>query len=342
MHDVHYINSPSQLPDFTGKKNLIWLTDENVAVHCLPHIPGDIVNPTNTVIIPSGEENKSIDTSVRVFNKLVDWGADRDTTLISLGGGVITDIGGFVASTYKRGIRFIHIPTSLIGMADASIGGKTGVNLVGHKNLIGTFSLPEKVIIFTPFLRSLPSAHILSGFAELLKTGLIKDEHLWLKLAQVNPDKHLDWEPLIKSSVDIKLNLIYADLYDKGARQALNFGHTIGHAIEGWGMSEGQQSISHGKAVAAGILTEAFLSHLKTGLSKESLKRIVRMIDKFFPRITLQDSVIPSLIRLMRNDKKNENSEVKFTLLKSIGQYITSVTCNEDEITEALQFYSSK
>jgi len=284
--------------------------------------------------MPSGEQHKNLKTCEMVWYQLTEHGADRSTILVNLGGGVVTDLGGFVASTYMRGIRFIHVPTSLLGMVDAAIGGKTGVDFGGLKNMVGLFARPEAVIVDSNFLKTLPSKQYRNGLAEVLKHAFISDPEL-LAMMEENEDE------LISRSIQVKMDVVERDEFESGERKKLNFGHTIGHAIESR-LLDGEKEVLHGEAVAAGIIMESFLSNQIAGLSKEELSSIVEVIDFVFSRIELSgDDDWQAIKKLMLFDKKNLNGSVRFVLLKSIGHAVTDQAVTEHLLDEAFHFYTS-
>lgn len=284
--------------------------------------------------IPAGEQHKNLKTCEMAWYQLTEHGADRNTILLNLGGGVVTDLGGFVASTYMRGIRFVQIPTSLLGMVDAAIGGKTGVDFGGLKNMVGLFSRPEAVIVDSNFLKTLPANQYRNGLAEVLKHAFISDVDL-LTLIDGSQDE------LISRSILVKMEVVNCDEFESGERKKLNFGHTVGHAIESH-LLDTEQAILHGEAIAAGMILESFLSNKIAGLAKEELSSIVEVIDSMFSRLELTGSDWNSIKKLMLFDKKNRNGSVRFVLLKSIGHAVTDQAVTEHLLDEAFDFYMSK
>src|ERR1700758_1124811 len=269
-YPIYFTNTLTELADFVKKGNysrFFVLTDENTGKHCLPvlreHI--DELDNYDIIEINAGEESKSIDFCVGVWKMLIDFGADRQSLLINLGGGVISDMGGFAASTFKRGIDFVHVPTTLLSQVDASVGGKTGIDLDNIKNIIGTFTQPKAVFIEHEFLRTLPPRQILSGLAEMLKHGLIADATYWNELKYSDLDNPS--AALVYHSIEIKNKVVIADPHEKGIRKSLNFGHTVGHAIETYSLMNDKDPLSHGEAIAVGMICEAYISHQRTGLS---------------------------------------------------------------------------
>jgi len=320
-------------------ENTFILTDENTAA-LLPDLIKTISKLQNavTIEIPSGEANKTIKTCLNIWQKLSNNQVNKRALIINLGGGVITDLGGFVASTYKRGIDFLNIPTTLLAMTDAAIGGKTGVDLDNFKNQVGMISSPVGIYYDSNFLSTLPKNELISGFAEVLKHGLVKSKSYWKKCTNVSFD-NLNWEDVILGSVEIKCAVVKRDPYEKGERKLLNFGHTIGHAIETFMMNQ-STPIMHGEAVAIGIICESYISTKMAKLSKIELEEITTNISKLFPKIELKKSTFLTLIELMRNDKKNISNEINFSLLDSIGKGIYDQNCSEEMIIEALSYYA--
>jgi 3-dehydroquinate synthase len=317
------------------------LVDENTLQHCLPQLVGRVKSLANAEIVEleSGERNKTIEVCTQVWQVLGELGADRKSLLINLGGGVITDMGGFIASTFKRGIAFVNVPTTLLSQIDASVGGKTGVDLNGLKNEIGVFADPQQVIIVPDFLRTLPRREMLSGFAEALKHGLICDRNFWESLLEVNIGDSADWEEVILRSIRIKLEIVTEDPQESGKRRLLNFGHTIGHALESFFLEQAESSLLHGEAVAAGMVAEAFLSSQLAGLPQEELEQITTSLLLRFGAVTIDPMADHRLVELMRNDKKNESGQIRFVLLESIGTAVYDKKVNARQVIEALDYY---
>jgi len=287
-YPIFFDNSINELVNFVKKGNysrFFILTDENTAKHCLPIIKEKIEDLDNFDIIEinAGEESKDIDFCIGIWKMLIDFGADRQSLMINLGGGVISDLGGFAASTFKRGIDFVHVPTTLLSQVDASVGGKTGIDIDSIKNIIGTFTQPKAVFIEYGFLKSLPPRQILSGLAEMLKHGLICDAAYWEQLK--NSDLTNPSAQLIYHSIEIKNKVIIEDPRETGIRKSLNFGHTIGHAVETYSLLHDDGGhLSHGEAIAIGMICEAYLSHKKTGLSAGELAEITNILSALYPK----------------------------------------------------------
>ncbi|WP_185852271.1 3-dehydroquinate synthase [Blattabacterium cuenoti] len=305
-------------------KNTFILVDDMTFNHCLPilfhHI--DFLKKSNVIKIKSGEKEKNIYTCIQICKSLEEFKATRKSLIINLGGGVITDTGGFVASIFKRGIRFINIPTTLLGMVDAAIGYKTGVNLDSIKNEIGSFYVPEFLIIDTYFLKTLPNKEIFSGMAEMFKHGLIADKNFWKKMNQIQTDitqNQNEWTHLIHQSILIKQKIVDQDPKEKGLRKILNFGHTIGHALESYFMN--MNKMLHGIAVTIGMMYESWISFKINGLSMSDYKEIKSTLSALCPiRNQIFDLEINKLLLIMEHDKKNEKNKIQFSLLKEIGK----------------------
>ena len=301
-------NSFSKLDISTYSKVAI-LVDENTKRDCLFKLPQ--IENALIIEIKSGEEYKNISTCSFIWEQLTINNFDRNSLLINLGGGVIGDMGGFCAATYKRGLEFIHIPTTLLAMVDASVGGKLGIDFKGFKNQIGLFNNPKAVLISSEFLETLAESELKSGFAEVVKHALISDNSLWLKLKNT-PFTDLDWEDIIDTSIQIKNKIVLADPFEKGERKKLNFGHTFGHAIESYYLEKGTP-ISHGEAVFMGMILETKISDLSES-DKNEIKNYV--LSNFALPYTPKKS---SLHKFLINDKKNQNGKINFTLLNGIG-----------------------
>ena len=325
------------------------LVDENTRHHCLPILLSHSIILKNSEIleIPSGEKNKSIESAVQLWNTLLTKHADRHSLLINLGGGVISDLGGFIASTFHRGIPYINIPTTLMAQVDAAIGGKTGLNFGNIKNQVGTFYSPKTVIIHTGFLKTLNKEHIANGFAEVIKYALIKDVILWKKLEKLHLNDHivnlssndLSWEELVDQSIKIKYDIIQEDFHEENIRKLLNFGHTFGHALEALSMKDFNPGLNHGHAVAMGIIFESYLSFKQTGLANEDLNSIVSLILSNYEYFPIQDSSSGQLIEFMSHDKKNKDHNIYFTLLQRSGKAIIDQRCDNELIQDALKYY---
>lgn len=319
-----------------GYHPVVVLADDHTARHCLPVLQDALagVVSLHPVAVPPGEPSKSLYSAEQIWHFMLDLQASRKTLLINLGGGMITDLGGFSAALYKRGVDFVHIPTSLLAQVDAAIGGKTAVNVGAHKNMIGTFTMPRAVFIYPGFLRTLPGAEYRSGMAEVLKHALIADAHYWQSLTTASAAGE---EAMISRSVAIKTEIILRDPHETGERKKLNFGHTIGHAIEAWSLHTGKP-VLHGTAVAAGMLAEAWLSQQRAGLSASALQEITDALKPFDP-VLFSAADIPEILGYMRNDKKNAGDEIRFVLLTAIGNCAIDHAVPDRLIIEALHYY---
>lgn len=331
--------------DYLDKKNqsgcrFYILTDENTKKHCLdkfvkntPHIE----NYTN-ICVSSGEAHKILKTCEMIWKTLIDDYAGRNSLLINLGGGVISDMGGFAASVYKRGIPHCNVPTSLLGMIDAAIGGKTALDFMGLKNILGTFTPAENTYIDTSFLQTLPEEQLRSGFAELLKIALIADKKLWEQLLPVGYKDILAKPEIISSAIILKDKIVQNDPKEQGFRKVLNFGHTIGHAVEAYSVQHGKNPLLHGDAVSIGMICETWISNKVGGLPDDEMNaiidKIIATVGKF--KLNLEPN---ELLRMIRNDKKNAGSKINFTLLNSIGKASIDNHFSEKLIFEALKYY---
>ncbi|MBQ4915203.1 3-dehydroquinate synthase [Maribacter sp. MMG018] len=323
-----------------GYSTIFILVDENTHELCLPQFMAEISGEYHFEIIEiaSGEEHKTIDTCVGVWEALSELGADRKSLMINLGGGVLTDLGGFVASTFKRGIDFINVPTTLLSMVDASVGGKTGVDLGNLKNQIGVINQPQMVLIVTDFLETLEERQVKSGFAEMLKHGLIKDSNYWHALKRAKSLSEL--KEHIYTSVEIKNNVVLQDPTEQNIRKILNYGHTLGHAIESYFLeNQEKKTLLHGEAIAIGMILEGYLSNKLTGLNTEELKNIKETFLNYYDKISFTKNDIEKIIALLKYDKKNSHGNINFVLLKAIGETQTDVRIEPDLYSEAFAYY---
>ena len=313
------------------------LVDENTKQCCLP-ILDSILSEYELIEIKSGEENKTLSTCDYIWKKLTSCGFDRHALLINLGGGVIGDMGGFCAATYKRGISFINIPTTLLSMVDASVGGKLGIDFGPYKNHIGLFKTPDNVIIDPIFLETLPLNELRSGYAEIIKHALISGHSDW-EMLKDKSFPELDWIELIKHSVATKSEIVVSDFKEEGLRKILNFGHTIGHAIESYYLNKGKQKLLHGEAVAIGIICETYLSTKLTGISREEYLEISTYVGGIFNKVDLQLNELEEIAELAKQDKKNAQNNIQAVLLKSIGNPIIDCHISTSEIKSSLVEY---
>ncbi|PWK19974.1 3-dehydroquinate synthase [Xanthomarina spongicola] len=320
------------------------LVDENTHEHCLPKFLSNLETQLDIEIIEieSGELHKNIETCSGVWNALSELDADRKSLIINLGGGVITDLGGFVASTFKRGIDFINVPTTLLAMVDASIGGKNGVDLGHLKNQIGVINTGKMVLIDSSFLNTLPDNQMRSGLAEMLKHGLIYSETYWNKFHNVNELNSKTLDDLIYESIEIKNTIVEVDPFENNLRKTLNYGHTIGHAIESYYLSNASKTpLLHGEAIAIGMILATYISTGLTDFPKNDCDKIKETILQIFGQPTILEEDFSAIIDLLKFDKKNEHGIVNFVLLKKIGE--TKVNCQVENslIIEAFKYYNS-
>jgi 3-dehydroquinate synthase len=318
------------------------LVDENTRELCLPILKNKCSGLEDAMVIEihSSESNKTIASVEKIWQQLVVGNAVRKSLMICLGGGLTTDVGGFAAATFKRGINFIHIPTTLLAMVDASIGGKTGVNLNSIKNQIGVFALPEAVFIFEEFLKTLPARQKLSGYAEMLKHAMIHSETLFEKFIILNSHEKVCTEENILESAAVKMDIVNQDFNETGLRKALNFGHTIGHAVESYSQKYDSDPLLHGEAIAIGLICESFISMRMLGLDKNDLKRLANLISWHFPHYRFKSRPGAELLALMCHDKKNaSSSQLNFSLIRAIGEPAFDQFPGEKLILESLHFY---
>lgn len=321
------------------------LVDSNTEKLCLQQFLSEFSTekPLKIISIDAGELHKHIETCSGVWEALSELGADRKSLLINLGGGVVTDLGGFVASTFKRGIDFINIPTTLLSMVDASVGGKTGVDLGALKNQIGVIVNPKMVLIDSLYLNTLPSEEYRSGYAEMLKHGLIHDKSYWDLLSNFKKISTDEIKELIYHSVGIKNEVVSEDPYEYGTRKKLNFGHTLGHAIESFCLTHSEiTTLLHGEAIAIGMITEAYLSTELTGLSSNECNNIKKVFDSIYPRVDFTKKNIDAILELLQYDKKNSHGKIKFVLLEAIGRTVIDVEVPKELFLKAFQYYAEK
>lgn len=317
------------------------LCDENTALHCLPKITTALPENVHIIQIQAGETYKTLESCAYIWEELTRQAFDRNGLLINLGGGVIGDMGGFCASTYKRGMRFLNLPTTLLAAVDASIGGKLGIDFQGFKNHIGLFRTPERVIIDADFLNSLPEEEMRSGYAEVVKHALIADAKHWDYLRQLPWYKH-NWQRLIAHSVKIKQQIVSQDPEEKGLRKALNFGHTLGHAIESYLLPDPNRRLLHGEAIALGMQCAAWLSHRLCGLAEADMQKICRYIESIWPQPEFTEAELEAIALLSLQDKKNTASQRQFSLLPAIGKVEVNVPVTEKLVMEALHWQQKK
>lgn len=323
---------------------LFVLTDSNTYTHCLSHFLAQVATEIEIEVIEiePGEAHKTIDTCVQLWHSLTELGGDRKSLLLNLGGGVISDLGGFVASTFKRGIDFINIPTTLLAMVDASIGGKNGVDLGTLKNQVGVINVPKAVLIDPIYLETMPANEMRSGLAEMLKHGLIFDQNYWEKLQHLNQLTTEDLEQLIYESVLIKNAIVLQDPTENGIRKALNFGHTLGHAIESYFLEDQtKETLLHGEAIAIGMILESYLSLQKNLIKPEEYLQIKSTLQSLYPPVAFTENDIKNVMELLIHDKKNEHGAVQYALLNGIGTTKINQFTDDEWISKAFKDYQS-
>ena len=319
----------------------IILCDDNTLIHCLPLLLQNTqqFEDAEVIEIENGEQSKSIEIAMHIWQTLLDVKADKQTLIINLGGGVVSDLGGFVASTYKRGIDFINIPTSLLAMADASVGGKTGIDFGGIKNSIGTISQPKAVFIYPDFLQTLANNHLKNGLAEVYKIALISSTFLWKTVSA--PSSAISLDQLMIKSVALKNGIVKKDPTEKNIRKALNFGHTVGHAIEATLLTT-KSALLHGEAIIVGIIMESWLSYQKKLLTKLELIEIKEtLLTRFKPK-AIDKKYLVAIIELMTQDKKNKSQQILATLLHGIGNYQLDVSITFAQVEKAFDYYNTQ
>jgi 3-dehydroquinate synthase len=316
--------------------SLAVLVDENTRRHCLPLIAPVLPN-TFVIEVKSGEDEKNINTAVIIWQAMTEQALDRHACLIVLGGGVLGDMGGFCAATYKRGIDFILIPTTLLAQVDASIGGKLGVDFNHFKNHIGVFQKPALTLLFNGFLKTLSEAELRSGFAEVIKHTLISDASLWKEIVSKNL-KDQDWEQLIQHSVEFKAQVTTTDPKEKGLRKILNAGHTIGHALESYLLAKGRR-ILHGEAIAVGLIAEGYIAKKQGSLSDAEFNTITGFILRIYGKVKVDSDELTSIAQLTLQDKKNRENKIMCVLLDGIGRARWDCEISLESVTEALSFY---
>lgn len=336
-------NSLNQFIEEYQPSTIAVITDTNTSKYCKNLLISRLVYNSKIfeICIDSGEENKSLETCISVWNQLSKRNFDRKLLIINLGGGVVTDLGGFVAATFLRGVTFINIPTSLLAMVDASVGGKTGIDLGVLKNQVGVMANPKMVIIDGHYLKTLPENHFNSGIAEILKHGLIHSENHWkkLKTAKIALET-AGLSEIIYDSVQIKNNIVKQDYYETGLRKSLNFGHTLGHAIESSSLSRKQKKpLLHGEAIAVGIVLEAYLSHIYLGFPIKTVNEIKSEFKIYFEPVSFDNESITNIISYLIFDKKNKNKQINFVLLKTIESPVLDIQVSNDHILEAFGYY---
>ena len=348
QYQIHFnTNCYKELNEFIANSNfskLFILVDTNTHEACLPTFLS-VLETTLTIEIieiESGEEHKTINTCLGVWNALSELDADRKSLIINLGGGVVTDLGAFVASTFKRGIQYINVPTSLLAMVDASVGGKTGVDLGALKNQVGVINFSAMVLIDTVYLNTLPANELRSGYAEMLKHGLIQDEAYWNELLNLSQLTLSSIDTLIFKSVVIKNNVVSQDPNENGLRKTLNYGHTLGHAIESLCLdSPHKTTLLHGEAIAIGMVLATYISHKLLGFPAEKLDLIKQTMIDLYGKVTFEESDYQDIISLLKFDKKNSHGNINFVLLNDIASTKIDCIVENSLILEAFNYYNS-
>ncbi|ARS36297.1 3-dehydroquinate synthase [Pontibacter actiniarum] len=314
------------------------LVDENTLHHCYPQLKRHL--PEHDLIqVKSGEANKTLQTCEHIWQRMTELNLDRWSVLVNLGGGVIGDMGGFCAAVFKRGIFFVQVPTTLLAQVDASVGGKTGIDFHGLKNHIGVYQEPQAVFIDPAFLQTLPQRELKSGYAEIIKHWLIADKDMFMEQRHIGLFTE-DWEGLIRHSVNIKSGVVEADPLEGGLRKVLNFGHTVGHAVESYLLEQQERALLHGEAVAVGMLCEAWISKKHGLLSEQELSRIETFLVSVYEKATLAEQDIQHIAQLALQDKKNTKSTINCTLLSGIGKAVYDQPITVQEIIESLRYYT--
>jgi len=317
---------------------VICIVDDNTISHCLPILESRIASEVNKIIIKSGEKYKTIDTCSKIWKEMMHLGADRHSLVITLGGGVVGDMGGFCAATYMRGIDFVHVPTTLLSQVDSAVGGKLGVDHHGYKNMVGLIKNPNEVHIFPEFVKSLPVREIFSGYAEMIKHCLIDDGSFWTQISSINPLTHTEWTDLIYRSVHTKYQITEEDPLEKTVRKKLNFGHTLGHAIESENLKR-EFPLLHGEAIAIGMICESHIAFQKGLLNKSILDEITQVILDLYDYHPEALTEVTDIIGHTRHDKKNKGGKVLCTLLTAIGISVIDQEITEEEMRLSIDYY---
>lgn len=344
---VHFNNAFIELWKYLNENfhsKLFILVDANTRKYCLPYFlkKNEEKLDFEIIEIEAGEMHKNMDTCGIIWNQLTYLGADRKSVLINLGGGVITDMGGFAASTFKRGIRFVNIPTTLLSMVDASVGGKTGVDLGVLKNQIGLFSSPEMVLIDTTFLKTLSDREMRSGLAEIIKYGLTFDKSIWRDIQNMKMSELEVMDDLVHRSIEIKNDVVLKDLMEENLRKTLNFGHTMGHAIESYFMeSKDKNSLTHGEAIAIGMVIELYYSSKLFNFPMSETESLKSFVVDYFGKVAILVSDFDAIISLMKYDKKNVNGMVNFILLKNDDEFAFDVQLDRELLLDGFKYYNN-
>jgi len=322
--------------------NIFILCDKNTQKYCLPLFlkENKALKGANVFSVSAGEKHKTLDTALTCWNFLLDNNADKNSLLICLGGGVVCDLGGFIASTFKRGMHFINVPTTLLAMADASVGGKNGIDFNGYKNLIGTITQPEGVFINESFFKTLPARQIKNGFAEIAKAALIGDKKLWKKFLSLSKLPETSLTSFILDSVSVKNKIVLKDPTEKNIRKILNFGHTAGHAIETHFLGK-KNSLLHGEAIAIGMCVELCLGKILTLTSPKIAIEAFLFFKKHYKLPSFSEKEIEIFIGLMQHDKKNKNGELNFALIEDVAKPLINISASAKDVKEAFILYNN-
>ncbi|WP_428660658.1 3-dehydroquinate synthase [Runella sp.] len=318
--------------------NYVVITDTNTRKHCYPRLK-PYLPKHHLIVVPAGEQHKNLTTSEQIWGEMTRLQLDRHAVVFNLGGGVIGDMGGFCAATYKRGIDFVQIPTTLLSQVDASVGGKLGIDFQGFKNHLGVFTQPKIVLIDASFLQTLSYIELRSGFGEIIKHCLIADAAKWEEIRKKDFEEQY-WPDLIAHSVEIKKRVVAEDPTEKGLRKILNFGHTIGHAVETYFLSKPpKERLLHGEAIAAGMIMEAYIAYRKKLIDLQTLEQIEEFIFSVYGKVDLKLSDVPTVIQLAQQDKKNKGGELRFSLLTGVGSCGFDIKVSPSEIQQAAVYY---
>ena len=350
MHELSFIPGNKALAEklITCNGSLFVLMDEHTHRFCYPRISEILPIQHHQIIIGAGEEHKNLKTCEYIWKQLRESGADRKSVVLNLGGGMVTDIGGFNAATYMRGISFINLPTSLLGMVDASIGGKNGIDVDAFKNMVGTFKLPEQIIIWPDFLDTLPDKEWNNGMAEVIKHAVLTGGELWNDLKQVLLNNEINSgayklaiSKLLPAIIQVKARIVNADPEEKGDRIFLNYGHTIGHGLESYSLAHESHPISHGEAVMMGMICEGFLSNRFCDLSMDELQSLIQVVKMIHVIRPVKGKAIPEIMKFVKSDKKRASGTLSIPLLKHIGTPIVISGVSENDMIDSIHFYNS-
>lgn len=324
-----------------SESQIFILADSSTSEHCLPIIQNDLPGGGRRCVllnVPDGESSKSLATAEHLYSRLLEYQADRNSVLLNVGGGMVCDLGGFVASTYKRGMFCINIPTTVLSQVDAAIGGKTGINHMGYKNMIGTFQFPLETIIYPKFLNTLPKREVLSGFAEMIKHAIIGSPELWQEMLEAEFIDLPFIQERIAPSMEIKKSIVRSDFREEGERKKLNFGHTIGHALESYMFESPEKDLLHGEAVALGMMAETYISHRKGYITEGLLNEINTFIAKNYQGVSLHQSQYHRLVEIIRQDKKGTAKKLNMTLVKGVGEVVINRNPTMEMVLDSLTY----